>query len=162
MFLSRFTAQVNLIVRGDNLYASMSDYLADRIVANRHVQVRLHGELRGVTGRNLLERVTLEDNRTGQQSEEPSGGVFIFIGAVPATQFLGPEIARDQAGYVLTGSNLPAGAWPAGGRGPLPLELSVPGILAAGDCRHGSTKRVAFAVGDGAFAVTCLHELFGT
>jgi len=162
MFLSRFTDQVNLIVRGENIYASMSDYLADRIVANRRVQVRPHSELRAVAGQRVLNQVTLEDNRTGRQTDEPSGGVFVFIGAVPVTDFLAPEVARDRAGFVLTGGNIPAGAWPRVERGPLPLESTVPGILAAGDCRHGTTKRVAFAVGDGALAVTCLHELFGT
>ena len=162
MYLSRFTERVNLVMRGDNLYSSMSDYLADRIVANRRVQLRAHCELRSVSGGRLLERVTLEDNRTGQQTEEPSGGVFVFIGAVPVTDFLSANVARNRTGFVLIGSDIPEGEWKRTDRGPFPLESSVPGILVAGDCRQGSTKRVAFAVGDGALAVTCLHELFGT
>ncbi|MBC8010616.1 MAG: FAD-dependent oxidoreductase [Burkholderiales bacterium] len=162
MFLSRFTDRVNLVVRGDNIYASMSDYLADRVVANPRIQLRLRHEVRAVGGGHALESVTLEDTARGEIREEPSGGVFVFIGAVPATKFLGPEVARDAAGFLLTGVDLPAGTWPLAGHAPLPLETSVPGILAAGDCRAASTKRVAFAVGDGALAVTCLHDLFGT
>jgi thioredoxin reductase (NADPH) len=94
MYLSRFTDHVNLVVRGDNLYASMSDYLADRIVANPHVQLRLRCELRQVSGKRSVETVSLEDSARGTQIDEPSGGVFIFIGAVPATRFLGQEVAR--------------------------------------------------------------------
>lgn len=162
MYLSRFTDQVNLVVRGDSLYASMSDYLADRIMVNARVKLRLRCELRAVSGIRAVERVTLEDTAKGVRHDEASGGVFVFIGAVPVTRFLGEEVARDGAGFLLTGSGLPAGKWPRADRVPLPLETSVPGLLAAGDCRAGSTKRVAFAIGDGALAVTCLHELFGT
>lgn len=162
MYLSRFTDRVNLVVRGDNLYASMSDYLADRIMANPRIKLRLRCELRQVSGTRTVEKVSLEDSARGTRNDAPSGGVFIFIGAVPATRFLGEEVARDASGFLLTGFNLPAGAWSRKGRAPLPLETSVPGLLAAGDCRATSTKRVAFAVGDGALAVTCLHELFGT
>jgi len=162
MYLSRFTERVNLVMRGNDIYSSMSDYLADRVVANRRIQLRTHCELRSVSGAQFLENVTLEDNRTSQLTEEPSGGVFVFIGAIPVTDFLGVDIARNSTGFVLTGSDVPKEAWKRNDRNPFPLESSVPGILVAGDCRQGSTKRVAFAVGDGALAVTCLHELFGT
>ena len=162
MYLSRFASRVNLVVRGGNIYDSMSDYLADRIAANPRVQVRLHCEMRSVAGKLTLESVTIEDKARGVRTEEQSRGVFVFIGAVPATRFLGTEVARDPSGFLLTGPNLPVGTWPLTDRDPLPLETSVPGLLAAGDCRVASTKRVAFAVGDGALAVTCLHEIFGT
>jgi thioredoxin reductase (NADPH) len=107
-----------------------------------------------------LETVTIEETASGARSEEVSGGVFVFIGAVPATGFLGMEVARDPDGFIYTGVNVPPEAWPLADRQPLPLETSVPGLLAVGDCRVASTKRVAFAVGDGALAVTCLHDLF--
>jgi thioredoxin reductase (NADPH) len=162
MYLSKFTDRVNLIVRGDDLYSSMSDYLADRVACNSRVQVRLHSELRKVRGTQSLEAVTIEETKGRVLSEEASGGVFVFIGAIPATGFLGTEVARDPDGFILTGADIPASAWPRTDRPPLPLETSVPGLLAAGDCRAASTKRVAFAIGDGALAVTCLHELFGT
>jgi thioredoxin reductase (NADPH) len=160
MYLSQFTDRVDLVVRGNDIYSSMSDYLADRIVSNPKVQVRLRCELRKVGGVRLLETVTIEETTSGIRSEEASGGVFVFIGAVPATGFLGSEVARDPDGFIYTGVNLPSGVWPQTNRLPLPLETSVPGLLAAGDCRVASTKRVAFAVGDGALAVTCLHDLF--
>jgi len=160
MYLSQFTDRVDLIVRGHDIYSSMSDYLADRIVSNPKVRVRLHCELRKVGGERLLETVTIEETKTGIRSEEASGGVFVFIGAVPATAFLGTEVTRNPDGFIYTGANIPPGAWSRTDRQPLPLETSVPGLLAAGDCRVGSTKRVAFAVGDGALAVTCIHDLF--
>jgi thioredoxin reductase (NADPH) len=160
MYLSQFADRVDLIVRGGDIYSSMSDYLADRIVSNPKVRVRLRCELRKVGGERLLETVTIEERTSGVQSEEASGGVFVFIGAVPATGFLGAKVALDPDGFIYTGVNVPPGTWPRSDRQPLPLETSVPGLLAAGDCRVGSTKRVAFAVGDGALAVTCLHDLF--
>ena len=160
MYLSRFTEKVNLVVRGDDLNSSMSKYLSERIAANPRIRIRLGCELRSVGGERSLESVTLEDNVHRKRHEEASRGVFVFIGAVPATQFLGPEVARDPYGFLLTGSDVPDALWPMGERGPLPLETSLPGLLAAGDCRAGSTKRVAFAVGDGALAATCLDELF--
>jgi thioredoxin reductase (NADPH) len=160
MYLSQFTDRVDLIVRGMDINSSMSDYLADRIVSNPRVRVRLRSELRKVGGVRSLETVTIEETASGIHSEEASGGVFVFIGAVPATGFLGIEVARDPDGFIYTGVNVPPGAWPLTDRLPLPLETSVPGLLAAGDCRVASTKRVAFAVGDGALAVTCLHDLF--
>ncbi len=163
MYLSRFADCVNLVVRGGNIYDSMSDYLADRIVANTRVRLRLRTELRAVHGEaHTLRAVTLENTAEGTCHEEPSGGVFVFIGATPATRFLPPEVARDEHGFLLTGADVPAPRWPRADRAPLPLETSVPGVLAAGDCRAASTKRVAAAVGDGALAVTCLHDLFGT
>jgi thioredoxin reductase (NADPH) len=162
MYLSQFADRVDLIVRGGEIYSSMSDYLADRIAANPRVRLRLRCELRKVAGTQTLETVTIEETETRVQSDEPSGGVFVFIGAIPATAFLGKEVARDPDGFIFTGGNVPPEAWPRTDRQPLPLETSVPGLLAAGDCRVASTKRVAFAVGDGALAVTCLHELFGT
>jgi len=162
MYLSQFTDRVNLIVRGNDIYSSMSDYLADRIVSNPRVQLRLHSQLRRVRGAQSLAAVMIEDTTSHILSEETSGGVFVFIGAIPATGFLGSEVARDPDGFIRTGANIPPGAWPRADRQPLPLETSMPGLLAAGDCRVASTKRVAFAVGDGALAVTCLHQLFGT
>jgi thioredoxin reductase (NADPH) len=162
MYLSQFTDQVNLVVRGKDIYSSMSDYLADRIVSNPSVRLRLSSELRKVSGAQSLETVTIEETASSIQSEETSGGVFVFIGAIPTTGFLGKDVARDPEGFILTGANIPPGVWTRTDRQPLPLESSVPGLLAAGDCRVASTKRVAFAIGDGALAVTCLHELFGT
>jgi len=90
----------------------------------------------------------------------PVAAVFVFIGAEPGCSWLPETVARDKLGYILTGTDaLRSGRWPLADREPCPLETTVPGILAAGDIRAGSTKRVGFAVGDGSLAVTCVHKL---
>jgi thioredoxin reductase (NADPH) len=163
MYLSRFTDRVRLIVRGGNIRKGMSSYLAERVEVNPHIDIRLHSELRAVEGSGCLERVHIENTAAGQTSVEDSVGVFIFIGATPCTDFLGSAIRRDEKGYIVTGAEVSAaGAWPAQDRQPCALETSCPGVFAAGDCRSRTTKRVAFAVGDGALAVTCVHDFLGT
>ncbi|MEI9998846.1 MAG: FAD-dependent oxidoreductase [Verrucomicrobiota bacterium] len=163
MYLSKFTKDVSLVVRGGDLRKSMSSYLSERVESNPRIRIRLHTELRGVEGTVCLDRVHLENTATGEKTSEESCGAFIFIGANPCTTFAGEEILKDAKGYVVTGADvLAAGKWPLPQRPPLPLETSSPGIFAAGDCRSKTTKRVAFAVGDGALAVTCIHELLGT
>jgi thioredoxin reductase (NADPH) len=163
MFLSRFNARVNLIVRGSDLRKSMSSYLAERVQANSRIHVRLHSELRAVTGADSLEQVSIENVATSKTTVEDSCAVFIFIGATPCTDFLGDRISKDEKGFLITGAELIAkGTWSDPNRLPHALETSCPGIFAAGDCRSGTTKRVASAVGDGALAVTCVHDLLGT
>jgi thioredoxin reductase (NADPH) len=163
MYLSKFTDRVNLVVRGGDLRKTMSTYLSERVEANPRINVRLHTELREVEGTTSLEKVHLENTATGQTVIEDSCGIFIFIGATPCTDFLGDEILKDEKGFVVTGTDLLAsGRWPLPDRTPQPLESSCPGLFVAGDCRSRTTKRVAFAVGDGALAVTCVHDLLGT
>ena len=163
MYLSKFSNDVSLVVRGDNLHKSMSSYLSERVESNPRVRIRLHTELRGVEGTSCLDRIHLENTATGETTVEESCGAFIFIGASPCTEFVGDTILKDDKGYVITGNDVvSAGKWPLPQRLPSPLETSCPGIYAAGDCRSRTTKRVAFAVGDGALAVTCVHELLGT
>jgi len=163
MFLSRFNANVNLIVRGGDLRKSMSSYLAERVEANSRVHVRLHSELRAVAGADSLEQVSIENVATSETTVEDSCAVFIFIGAAPCTDFLGDKISKDEKGFLITGAELiTKGRWPDPNRLPSALETSCPGIFAAGDCRSGTTKRVASAVGDGALAVTCVHDLLRT
>jgi thioredoxin reductase (NADPH) len=163
MYLSKFSSHVNLVVRGDDLRKTMSTYLSERVESNPLIAVRLHTELRGVEGKVCLEKVQLENTATGDISIEESCGIFIFIGANPCTGFLGDEILKDAKGFIVTGSELiTSGKWPLPDRVPQPLETSCPGIFVAGDCRSRTTKRVAFAVGDGALAVTCVHDFLGT
>ena len=163
MYLSKFSKSVNLVVRGGNLHKSMSSYLSERVESNPRVRIRLNTELRGVEGTTSLKEVHLENTVTGEQTNEESCAAFIFIGATPCTDFVGDEILKDEKGYIVTGPEILAtGKWPLPGRIPLPLETSCPGIFASGDCRSKTTKRVAFAVGDGALAVTCVHDLLGT
>lgn len=162
MFLSKFCPEVNLVVRGGSLTKSMSSYLSERVAVNPRIRVRLHTEPRAVLGTSQLEAVRLENTATGDLTTEPTGGIFILIGAVPSTDFLGDAIRRDGKGFVLAGTQVTAaGAWPLE-RAPLPLETSSPGVFVAGDCRSNTMKRVAFAVGDGALAATNVTELLGT
>lgn len=163
MYLSKFTKAVNLVVRGGDLHKSMSSYLSERVESNPRIRIRLRTELRGVEGTASLERIRLENTATGEQATEESCAVFIFIGAKPCTDFVSEDILKDDKGYIVTGTDVAtAGRWPLADRSPLPLETSCPGVFAAGDCRSRTAKRVAFAVGDGALAVTCVHELLGT
>ena len=99
-------------------------------------------------------------NSSSPPTTLPVCAVFVFIGAEPGCSWLPKGIARDKLGYILTGIEAAkSGQWPLTDREPCPLETTVPGILAAGDIRSGSTKRVGFAVGDGSLAVTCVHKL---
>jgi thioredoxin reductase (NADPH) len=154
---------VNLMVRGDNLTKSMSSYLSERVTVNPRIRIRFKTELTGIEGGAVLERVRVRDSATGVVTTEESGGIFIFIGATPCTDFLGAGVLKDDKGFIRTGAEVAAsGVWPLKDRLPCSLETSCPGIFAAGDCRSGTTKRVAFAVGDGALAVTCVHDYLGT
>jgi thioredoxin reductase (NADPH) len=157
----------HLLVRRQ-LGPGMSDYLVGRIRATPNIKVHEGVQIAAVDGQRRLESVTLKtfnpdsDSGKGQtQGERLSvAAVFVFVGADPGCSWLPPRIARDPLGYILTGVDaLRSGAWPLKDREPCPLETTVPGILAAGDIRAGSTKRVGFAVGDGSLAVTCVHKL---
>jgi thioredoxin reductase (NADPH) len=150
---------VHLLVRR-TLGPSMSEYLAERIRAAPNVVVHEQTEIDGLHGGRHLEAIRLRNNVTGAAVQLPCAAVFVFIGAEPAAEWLPAEIARDARGFVLTGADVIAsGLWPRSDREPCPLETSVPGILAAGDIRAGSVKRVGFAVGDGSLAVACAHRL---
>jgi thioredoxin reductase (NADPH) len=163
VFLSRYAAEVHLVVREEDLAASMSRYLADRIEQAPNVDVITHSEVRAVTGNGALEAVVIEDNRTGERRTLPARALFVFIGAEPHTAWLGDQVALDESGYVLTGHEAADAAaenghWEGLERPPLLLETSLPGVLAVGDVRRGSIKRVASAVGEGSMAVRLVHE----
>ncbi len=160
--LAKFAARVTVLVRGDALTGSMSDYLVRQVDAAPNINVRCHMEVAGGKGRGRLTHLVLRDRRSGEVTTEPATALFVLIGAEPHTEWLPAEIARDQWGFVLTGRDLAAGGngspgWPAD-RAPLFLETSVPGVFAAGDVRHRSVKRVSSAVGDGAIAIALVHE----
>jgi thioredoxin reductase (NADPH) len=107
-----------------------------------------------------VEEIALKGQEAAPPRRLPCSAVFVFIGAEPAGEWLPAEIGRDDKGYLLTGSDVVrSGLWPLADRDPCPLETTLPGVLAAGDIRAGSTKRVGFAVGDGSLAVTCAHRL---
>jgi len=154
VFLSGHAAQTTLVVRSNDLGEEMSRYLADRLEQSDRIQVLLHSELREAHGRPVLDEVVVEDLKTGQRQSLPAKALFVFIGSVPHTRWLGDQIELDDRGFVLTGNQLP-------GRRRL-LETSRSGVFAAGDVRSGSVKRVAAAVGDGALAVRLVHEHLAT
>jgi thioredoxin reductase (NADPH) len=153
------TRTVHLLVRSP-LGPSMSEYLAERIRAAHNVVVHEQAEIDTLHGDRRLEAISLRNNVTGAATQLPCAAVFVFIGSEPAAQWLPAEIARNAKGFVLTGSDVVAsGMWQRLDREPCPLETSVPGVLAAGDIRAGSVKRVGFAVGDGSLAVASAHRL---
>ncbi len=150
---------VHLLIRR-TLGPGLSEYLSERIRATANVLLHEQTEIEALHGNHHLEAITLKNNATQAQRQVPCSAVFVFIGAEPSAQWLPVDIARDANGYLLTGTDVVrSGLWPRDDRDPCPLETTVPGILAAGDIRSGSTKRVGFAVGDGSLAVTCAHRL---
>ena len=170
MFLSECCPDrtVHLLVRR-RLGPGMSDYLVGRIRAAKNIKLHEGVEIAEVHGDYRPRSISLKafnpDVGTpgpipGPLETLPLSGIFVFIGAEPGCNWLPESVARDQLGYVLTGADaLATGKWPLKNREPCPLETTLPGILAAGDVRAGSTKRVGFAVGDGSLAVTCVHRL---
>jgi thioredoxin reductase (NADPH) len=165
MFLSRYVPILRLIVRERELGENMSRYLADRIERTENIEVMLHTEVRELIGERELEGLIVEDTDTGERTEVPARGLFVFIGAEPHTDWLPPEIALDDGGYILTGGDaatlIADDTAPLEGRPPLLLETSLAGVFAAGDVRSGSIQRVAAAVGDGAMAIRLVHQLLG-
>jgi thioredoxin reductase (NADPH) len=165
LYLAKWAHQVTILVRGESLAASMSDYLIRQIGATPNVDVRYHVQIAGGTGTGHLQSLVLQDATSKARRSVPADALFVLIGSQPRTRWLGEAVARDQRGFILTGRNLAAGTggrrWhPA--RRPLPLETSLPGVFAAGDARHGSVKRVASAVGEGAATIPLVHRYLQT
>ncbi len=161
MFLAdRCARTVHMLIRGPALGPGMSDYLAARIRGTPNIVVHVNTEIAEVHGGSRIEELTLSHRDGTPNSTLPAAAIFVFIGADPFTNWLPENIAKDDLGYLATGYDAKSsGRWPLTDRDPCPLETSIPGVLAAGDVRAGATKRVGFAVGDGALAVTCTHRL---
>jgi thioredoxin reductase (NADPH) len=163
LFLASRAGHVTLVIRGADIFAGMSRYLADRVLADPRIQVRTSTEVVALGGESDLSTVSLGDRISGEEDEVPCQGLFCFIGAVPASDWL-EGVALDNDGFVLTDHDVPdeaAQPFTLLRRKPLPFETSVPGVFAAGDIRHGSMKRVAAAVGEGASAVSSVHRAIG-
>ena len=160
VFFSAHARTVTILVRGASLEDAMSQYLVEQIHATANITVAVRSEVAGVGGTDRLQSITIRDIKTGEEQTVPATAMFVFIGAIPHTEWLDGVLARDEHGFILTGPDL-AGpdlkGWPAD-RHPHPLEGSVPGVFAAGDVRHGSVKRVASAVGEGSVAVMSIHR----
>jgi thioredoxin reductase (NADPH) len=154
MFLSEGAAKVLLVVRGNNIANKMSDYLSRRVQARDNIEILCNTEIRKMSGGKKLEQIELENTKTGERRIVQTPAVFSMIGARPCTEWLPPEIERDDKGFIKTGMSVAsAPAWQASKHQPSPLETSLPGIFAAGDVRSGSVKRCAAAVGEGGMAV---------
>ena len=158
LFLSRYTDSVTILIRDNDLTATMSQYLIDNIEVNPAVQVRPFSQVVAAIGDTHLEALVIRDRETSEEEKVEAGALFIFIGQTAHTEWLADLVQLDERGFVLTGGDLgPLIGWNVE-RDPLPLETSVPGLFAAGDVRHGSIKRVAGAVGEGATAIRFVHN----
>jgi thioredoxin reductase (NADPH) len=158
MFFANHARTVTLLVRGDALEKSMSQYLIEQVRGKANIKVALHSEVQATHGEGHLTAIDVIDRRDGAVRREESAGLFVFIGADAETEWLPAEVVRDTRGYVLTGEELKrAGHWSAE-RDPYLLETSVPGIFACGDVRLSPVKRVAAAVGEGSMAIAFVHQ----
>jgi thioredoxin reductase (NADPH) len=163
MLFSNYAESVTMLVRGPSLAASMSQYLIDQLAAKSNVTVKTNVEVVGVEGEDGLEAIEVA-RTTGPTERRPSEGLFVFIGARAETAWLPEILIRDRWGYVCTGRDVmdllaerPPATWPLA-RDPYLLETSIPGVLAAGDVRHGSIKRVSAGVGEGSMAIAVVHQ----
>ncbi|KAF0847553.1 NAD(P)/FAD-dependent oxidoreductase [Nocardia caishijiensis] len=159
IYFAETATRVIMLVRGPSLAAEMSAYLVEQIRANPRIEVRTDTEIAAAAGETHLAQLTLRDRSTGELEQVPATWVFAFIGADPATAWLGPAFARDTHGYLLTGPDIADDSrrWPLR-RPPLHLETTVPGVFAAGDVRAFTGHRVAAAVGEGSMAVMLVHK----
>lgn len=153
--LARFASHVTLLVRGPSLSERMSAYLINELKRASNISVWLNTAVSGVYGHGRLEAIAVRDSTTGETRTEPAAALFVLIGADPHSDWLAEAIERDSQGFLLT--DLDVVNWPLD-RPPLSQETSSPGVFAAGDVRHGSVKRVASAVGEGASAVQQVHR----
>ncbi len=158
LFLSRSSAGVHVIIRGETLETSMSRYLIDQIERNPRITVTPRTQVTALLGKDQLEGVELLETSRPQTSVLAVRGLFVFIGAQPSTGWLAGQLAEDTHGFLLTGSSIPEAQLDDRNRTPLFLETSRPGVFAVGDVRSGSVKRAATAIGDGSMAVRLVFE----
>ena len=162
MFFSRYASKVTMLVRGTSLAKSMSQYLVDQIEATDNIEVLVRTEVVEAIGKDRLEAITIVNKDSGQTETVPAAAMFLFIGAVPHSELVAGVVERNHAGFIITGPDLMKNGhrpknWTLK-RDPYLLETSVPGIFAAGDIRQGAVRRVASAVGQGAIAISLIHQ----
>jgi thioredoxin reductase (NADPH) len=161
LYLAQHHSQVSLVIRSNDLTHSMSHYLVERIDADPRIELLTDTQVRALAGEGHLDHVTLEHTPTGERRTVDCSGMFCFIGADAATEWLGGGLELDADGFILTDRSLPDPVTTGprfAARDPLPFETSLPGVFAVGDVRSGSLKRVAAAVGEGSSAVRSAHE----
>jgi thioredoxin reductase (NADPH) len=162
MNFARYAERVVILVRGESLSSTMSQYLIDQIKEMPNIQLWTHAGVAEVHGETHLEEISVLCSDTNKIERVPANAMFIFIGALPRTDWLTGVVERDERGFLLTGPDLIRdGQRPKGwalDRDPFLLETNVPGIFAVGDVRHGSIKRVASGVGEGSVAVQFIHQ----
>jgi thioredoxin reductase (NADPH) len=164
MLFSGYAESVTMLVRATSLASSMSQYLVDQLKAKGNVRIETDVEVVGVDGRDALETIEVVSGPSRRRERRASDGLFVFIGARAETSWLPETVIRDRWGYVCTGRDVmdllrerPPATWPLE-RDPYLLETSVPGVMAAGDVRHGSIKRVSAGVGEGSMAIAVVHQ----
>jgi thioredoxin reductase (NADPH) len=162
MNFAKYAERVVILVRGDSLSSTMSQYLIDQIQQTPNIQLWAHASVAEAHGETHLEEISVLCSDTNKVERVPANAMFIFIGALPRTDWLANVVERDERGFVLTGPDLIwDGRRPKGwtlDRDPFLLETNIPGIFAVGDVRHGSVKRVASGVGEGSVAVQFIHQ----
>ena len=167
MYFSGFARQVTMVVRGESLSSTMSQYLEDQIHTTKNIAVKVNSKVVEVRGTDNCEELVIENKKSGEKEIVRASALLIYAGAVPRTEWLAGVVERDALGYVVSGqhflqrdSRRPQG-WNVD-RDPYYLETSVPGIFVAGDVRHRSAKGVTSGVGEGAMAVKLVHEYLTT
>jgi thioredoxin reductase (NADPH) len=166
MFFSQYASRVTMLVRTSSLASGMSSYLIDQIETRNNIEVLTDTEVVEVKGNSGLEEIVYINRSSGETCTVPAAALFIFVGAVPHTELVADVVRRNAAGFILTGRDLMKDGqrpkdWPLN-RDPYFLETSVPGIFAVGDVRQGAIRRVASAVGEGAIAVSLIHQYLKT
>lgn len=166
MMFARYASKVTMVVRSSSLESGMSQYLVDQIGAQENIEVLLHSRVVEALGERRLEALRIQDLETEEEVISDASGLFIFVGAVPHSDFVEGVVRRNEQGFILAGLDTlvdgrPPPEWPLE-RDPFILETSVPGIFAAGDVLHGAVRRVATAVGQGSVVISLVHRYLAT
>lgn len=162
LHISKFASEVHMLIRRDSIRSTAANYLAENISQTPNIYVHPNTEIAKVDGEKELERITLKNGATGEEKTVPAKALFIYIGARPGTAWLNDIVLKDEAGFIITGSDLKKtksfhSMWKLQ-RDPYIAETSVPGIFASGDVRYGAMTGISAAVGEGAMAIRFVRK----